>query len=194
MGVTFFGAVDRKIDPTTGKEKISSEYPAYTFPQQIENAREDIAQKKRALQTGAVDRESEGEYRLIIEREEKRLDDIERSRPKLSDSDKDNLASAYKDLTKGIAGTMPTYYDIHRNFVNAHEEHRRNSNPCIKVNGKTAELAEHNGIKVSKDGEMSRKEASRLAKIIGHNIGENTNMERLRKEGFSAGKPGRPRG
>ena len=180
MSVEFFGAIDRTRDG-----KISSEYPAWTFPRQIEMAREQITIKTNALESGSVDRYSEGEYRIIIDREVERLDNIEKSRPTLTNVEKDSCAKAYKDLTAGIQGTMPTYSDMHRNFIDAHEEHRKNSTPCIKVSGKTAELAESNGIRVSGSGEMRRKDASKLAKIIGHAIGENTNMERLRKEGYT---------
>ena len=187
----FFGVIDRKRDHKTGIEKISSEYPAWTFHQQLENAREELTQKERALATGSVDRESETEYRILIEREKAQLDAIEESRPNLSDADKDVCAKAYKDLTNGISASMPTLNDMHRNLVNAHEENRRNSKPCIKVSLKTAELAEKNGIKVTSNCEMSRKDASRLAKIIGHAIGEQTNMEYFRKEGWSSA--GRPR-
>lgn len=179
MSVQFFGAIDRTKDG-----KISSEYPAFTFPRQLDNAREEIGMKTRLLQSGSVDPASEGEYRAKLEREQERLDSIEKSTPNLNDVEKDLCAKAYKDLTDGVKGTMPSHSDIHRNFVDAHEEHRRNSTACIKVAGKTAELAEQNGIRVSDGGEMSRKDASRLAKIIGHVIGKNTNMERLRKEGF----------
>jgi len=185
--IEFFGAIDKSKDGT----KITSEYPAYTFPQQIENAKEGLAQKTRALQSGSVDRESEGEYRFLIEREELQLQEIEKSRPVLSDVQLDLCALCYKDLSKGIKDSMPTLYDIQRNFVDAHEENRRNSKPCIEVNAKTAGLAHGNGIRVSEGRKMSRKDASKLWKIIGHVIGQNTNVERLRKEGFS--KAGRPR-
>jgi len=43
--IKFFGDIDRSKD---GK-RITSEYPAYTFPQQIENAKEELAQKSRAF-------------------------------------------------------------------------------------------------------------------------------------------------
>ena len=192
MSITFYGAVDRKRDKETGENKISSEYPAWTFPQQIENAKEDLAQKERALQTGSVDRGSEGEYRLLIEREKKQLEAIEASRPKLNDVEMDTCDKAYKDISKGVGESMPTLKDMHRNFIDAHEENRRNQNPCIKVSGKTAEIAEQNGIRVTKDCEMSRKDAWKLGKILGHILGKPTNMERLRKEGYSG--VGRPRG
>lgn len=190
MGITFYGAVDRKRDKETGENKISSEYPAWTFPQQVENLKEDLAQKKRALQTGSVDRGSEGEYRLLIEREEKQLEAIEASKPKLTDVEMDMCDTAYKNIEKGVQDSLPTLKDMHRNFIDAHEENRLNQNPCIKVSDKTAEIASNNGIRVTKDCEMSRKDAWKLGKILGHILGKNTNMERLRKEGYSyAGRP-----
>jgi hypothetical protein len=178
MPIQFFTAIDRNKDG-----KIKSDYPAWTFPQQIENAKEEIGMKERALQSGSVDRESEGEYKLLLERESKRLEAIENSRPKLDAIQIDLCDKVYKDLKKGIQDSMPSYSDIHMNFVDGHEEHRRNSKPCIKVTGKTAELAQNNSIRVSDKGEMSRKDASKLYKIIGHAIGKDTNVERLRKIG-----------
>ena len=185
--IQLFGGIDRAKDG-----KITSEYPAYTFPQQIDNLKEEIGMKSRLLQSGSVDRESEGEYRILLDRDAKRLEEIENSKPKLTEVEKDICAKSYDDLSKGIKENMPTHNDIYRNFVNAHEENRKNSNPCIKVSGKTAEIADANGIRVTSGGEMSRKDASKLYKILGHITNQNTNVERLRKEGFSnAGRPRR---
>ena len=182
MAIQFFGAVDRKIDLRTGESKITSEYPAWTMPRQIEIMEEGIAQKKRAMDMGFVDRANTGEHQVIIEREEQRLKEIKESKPKLTDQEKDVCAKVYKEVTGDIQKTMPYYYDMQKGHVDAHEQHRINSQPNIKMSDKACEIAKANGIKVSSNGMVSRNAASKLAKLIGHAIGENTNMERLRKD------------
>lgn len=176
----FFGKVDR-----TKEGKISSEYPAWYFDRQTELLQESIDQKERALKGGHVPRESEGEYQIIIDREKKRLAEIIDSRPKLSGTDLDKCAKAYKSTIKEISNSMYTRSDSMRGFVDPHDEHKLNSTPCIKVTDVTAEIALQNGIRITDNGHMARKDAERLCKIIGRAIGENTNMERLRKDGKS---------
>jgi len=187
----FFGKIDR-----TKNGKVSSAYPAWYFDNQIEILEESIAKKKHALKGGFVARESEGEYRITIDREQKRLDDIIEGRPKLSDAEKDKCAKAYKHMTQEISRSMYTRSDMMRNFVDAHEENRNNTRPVIKASSDFAEMAEENGIRVTDNGMMARKDVEKLCKIIGRAIGENTNMERLRKDGNFPGMrgPGRPRG
>ena len=186
----FFGVVDR-----TKEGKISSEYPAWYFDRQVEIAEESIATKERSLKGGFVPRESEGEYRIAIDQEKKKLEQITSSIPKLSEVEKDKCAKAYKNMTNAISSSMYTRSDMMKNLVDAHDEHRLNSRPCIKASAEAAEIAIENGIEVADNGLMARKDAEKLCKIIGRAIGENTNMERLRKDGnyYGGGNPGRPR-
>lgn len=177
---SFFGEIDRNKDG-----KVASEYPAWTFPRQIENAKEEIDKKQRALDGGFVDRESEGEYKMAIERETERLTAIENSRPSLDKSEIDLCSKVYKSLVAGIGKTMPTRNDMHHNLIDAHDENRLNTSPSISVSADAAKMAQENEIRISDSGNMSRNDASRLAKILGHILGENTNMERLRRMGSS---------
>ena len=77
---SFFGEIDRNKDG-----KIASEYPAWTMPRQIANAREEIDKKERALEGGFVERGTEGEYKIQIAREQKTLTAIVESKPRYTD-------------------------------------------------------------------------------------------------------------
>ena len=179
----FFGKIDRTKDG-----KISSTYPAWYFDRQIETLEEGIAQKKRTLEGGFVERGNEGEYRINIEKEEKRLHDIIEGKPNLSAVEKDKCAKAYDHMAKEISSSMYNRSDMMKGFVDAHEEYRNNSKPCIKATNDFAEMAVENGIKVQDNGLMARKDVEKLCKIIGRAIGKSTNMERLRKDGRGPGR------
>ena len=105
------------------------------------------------------------------------MDKISSSRPKLKGKDKDDIAKGYKELGGQIAESMFTLSDMKRGTASAHEEARRMVKPIISVDPK---LAASCGVN-TKDGMVSRNDASKIYKIMGKLIGDNTNIEVLRK-------------
>ena len=174
--ICFFGEIDRT------DKGISSQMPAWSFQNQIEMAQESIDQKQRALDGGFVARDNEPEYRELIAKETVRLRAIVESRPKLTTEELDLCAKAFKELRGQIKAALPTYDDEKRNFVRPHDEYRRNKRPCIELkNESTVNMCIANGINVSEKMEITRDDAIRLQTIIGRLIGEDTNIERVRK-------------
>ncbi len=152
---------------------------------QLDDLREGIASKERAIARGDIDPASLPQMKQDIEKETERLEQILDSKPIISDKEKDELKKVHKSLGMLIGDSMFSRDDMRNGRADAHEEDRRNRQPCIKISGEMAELCINNGIKPTetKNGiELSRNDASRLWKMAGHTIGEPTNTEYLRKD------------
>ena len=168
----FFSKVDKDKDGNVG-----SPFPAWYFDSKVDSMKETIQQRERALERGDIPPDYIYQTREDLKRDKERLDSIESSKPRLSDTQSDSLGKAYKNLSEGISESMFTRDDMQRGFADAHEEARRMVKPCIKVN---PELARKCGID-TKDGMVSRNDASVILKIVGKSLGEETNVERLRR-------------
>lgn len=171
--IVFFGDVDKNKRGT-----ISSQYPAYTMLVHVDELKESIASKQRQLDRGVIPPADVPEAFEVLAREKARLEKIEASRPELSDGQKDRIAKEYKRLAKEISNSLFTRSEMQMGTASAHEEARRMVNPIIKVD---PEIAEACNIQTT-NGMVSRNDASRIFKIIGHTIGEATNVETLRKD------------
>jgi len=176
--INFFGATDRK-----GKkagEAITSTYPAFYFSTQLDELIEETEKQERVLRKGLVPPSEVPYVTADIEKNKKRIQEIEQNYPRLNDKERDEVWGVYKDLAKDISDSMFTRTEMKQGFADAHEEARRMSEPLIPIKGK--EKFFHNmGIKAT-GGKISRNDASRAYKIIGKVLGENTNVEKLRKD------------
>ena len=174
--IQFFGAVDK-----TKEGRITSEYPAWTFPRQIENFDEEILRKERALESGIVPRDNIHEHMVALDRDKARRDEIVNSKPSLSSKQKDTCAKIYSEVGTLISDSMSSYSDMQRLRRDAHKEYGINNTPSIKLPPEAAKVAHDNGIKITNDRMISREGASRLWKLCGHAIEKETNVEYLRK-------------
>ena len=182
--IEFFGAEDRFHGRKD--EGITSEYPSWYFKVALEELRESIAQKKRALESGNIPRSEIPYAEEALKRESKKMAQIISSVPKLSGPDRDGLAKVYKKLKGAIGDSMFTGYQMKKGLVDVHEEARRMADPIIDLKDEgEVMLAAKMGI-TPVNGKVSRNEASRMFKIIGRLIDEETNVETLRKEGFGS--------
>jgi len=172
--VTFFGSVDRNRDG-----KIASAMPAWYFDQFIEELEESIARKERSIKRGEIPA-SEIQYaREELKRETARLQEIMDSKPKLSGQLKDKVAKAYKLLGEHIADTLPSRSDELLGFASPHEELKKMKSPCIPINHEIAKMC---GLKTVR-GRITRDQAVTAYKMMGKALDDNTNVERLRKDG-----------
>lgn len=171
-GITFFGKVDKKGD------KVTSEYPSWMLDVHIDELRESVAQRERALERGDVAPSELGYIREALKKEKARLTEIEASKPSLSPDQTDKIAKEYDKLSKEIKDSLFSYDEMHKGLANPHEEARRMVNPCIKVD---PEVARACGVTPNEKGLVSRNDAAKVFKITGKYLGENTNIEALRK-------------
>ena len=174
--ISFFGKVDRNRDG-----RIVSEYPADYFKAHKEELKESIARKERELARGTIAPTEVMYAQQELAREKKRLDEIEKSTPKLTDIQKDELTQAREGLGMKIQDSMFTRSDMMLGLASAHEEASRMADPCIPLTKEEQGYAEACGIRVD-DGRVSRNNASRIYKIISQRIGEPSNVEALRKD------------
>lgn len=173
-GIQFFGSVDRTRDG-----KIKSAMPAYYNPRHVEELKEEIHQMEVAISNGYVSQGQVGDHKAKLKQKKERLDEIESSKPKLTAKQKDTLKNIHGELGEQIRDSMFTYSDMHRGTADAHKELERMKEPCIKVN---PEVAEACGVRVNRNGEVSRDGATKIYQIVGRNLGENTMVERLRRD------------
>lgn len=171
--IKFFGEVD-----LNKKGMKASEYPAWYFDRLIEDMEREVSRKEKALKAGQVRADMVNKIRAEVEMERERLYDIVNSKPKLSDVQKDKIAKEYKNLSEEIKDSMFTRSEMMLGFAPPHEEARRMSQPCIKID---PEIARSYGL-TPRNGMVSRNDAERVYKVIGKYIGENTMPEMLRRD------------
>jgi len=156
--------------------------------QHIDDMREGIESKKRAIARGDMPMDAIPMAKAEIDKEEARLNAILESKPKLSPQEKDMIANIHKELGEKISESMFTYDEMHKGFADPHKEVNRMMKPIIKIDKATAEICEENGIKVERSRNtllLTRNAASKMYKIIGRYLGENGNVEQLRRRGLS---------
>ena len=177
--IRLFGKVD-----INKQGKIGSSVPAWSMTTHLENLEEETASKRRQLERGQILPDRIMEVRAEIEREEKRIQDIKDSKPKLNERQENELWAHYKSLGKDIGNAMFSRDDMKLGLANSHEEARRVSQPVMKVDERVADFCSANNIPVTekRDGlHITRKGAELAYKYIGRYFNENSNTERLRK-------------
>jgi hypothetical protein len=178
--VTFFSKVD-----INKHGKIGSQMPAWTMTTLVEELREGIDRKERALEAGTIPSDDIMKTKENLKREKERYESIVSGRPELSETDENMLLKSYKTLGSEIGNSMFTRSDMKMGLADAHEEVRRMKDPIIGVNKDIAGLCEENGISVSKKNGanyVSRDGATKIWKIIGKYFGEPSNVESLRRD------------
>jgi hypothetical protein len=173
--IEFFGEVDRKGHRMDGL--ITSDYPAWYFDSQIEELEIGIEDKERALKMGYIHPTEVEITKRNLANEKDRLQKILESKPRLKATQKDRLSSVRNELGEEIRNTMFTRDEMEKGFASAHEEVRRQTNYFIKVD---PELASSLNVRHEK-GRVTREGAARIWKITGKLLGEETNVETLRR-------------
>lgn len=178
--IQFFSKVDRN---KAGKR--ASETPSWAMQSHIDNLRESIDSKKRMLERGNCPLDAVPQTQAEIRKEEARLNEILDSRPKTSPDIEDKLYKVYKSLGKDIQDTLFTRSDMKLGLASPHEEARRMTEPIIKVTKDIVELCKENEVPVNvKGGEafLTRNNATKVRQWIGKFLGEETNVEALRRD------------
>lgn len=180
----FYGKVDKNEKGTN-----SSEYPAWYMETHLDDYKESMDRRERAIQKGDIPVDSIPYERQELAKEKARYDAIMNSKPKIGDKEKDFLNKNYKDISTKISASMFTRSDMMFGTASAHEEAKRMVEPCIELTKEQLELAQDIEIKVV-NGMTSRNGASKLFKLIGKLVDRPTNIEWLRKDkATSAGRP-----
>ena len=104
------------------------------------------------------------------------------SKPKVTGRDKDALADFYKSLEGDIRDSMFTRTDMEKGLADPHQELERQKTPGFNIKPHS-KLFHQMGIPVS-GGKATRDQLCKAYKVAGKLLGENTNVERLRKDRY----------
>ena len=174
-GYTFFSEVDMRDG------KVASEYPVWMFRSLLEDLYEDIRRDEYSLKQGIVPESQLPAMRDRLKRNRVKVDQVENSRPVLSERQDNDLNKAEKHLAKEIRTKMFSRSDMKRGLADSHEEARRMVEPSIQVTPEVERLAEACNTKLTSDT-ISRGTAERLWKMARAFRGEVSNTEILRRD------------
>lgn len=177
VGVKFFGKID-----INRKGAIASEIPAWSMTAQLDDLREGLARKKRSIERGEIPLDGIPQLREEIRVEEEKLIKIEDSRPHLNDTQENEVNRVRKSIAKKISPTMFTRTEMRQGLADPQDEAKKMVQPIIKLDKGEIAMCEANEIPVSKDGMVSRNQASKLYKLTQRYFGESGNIEYLRKD------------
>jgi hypothetical protein len=166
-GFSFFGETDK-----------GSQYPAWTMVNQLKEIKEEYGQKERALASGLLDPASVPYIKEEIKKLHDKIESIAKSRPELTDKQKQKVEIEYGKLGNLIKDSLFTRSDMKLGLADAHEEARRMVNPLFTVDREVAIACKAKII----GGKVTRNDASKMFKIIGHYLVAATNIEHLRKD------------
>lgn len=182
--VKFFGRPDMYLDKETGEWKVSSSYPAWYFDRHIGMLKEDYDMSERAISSPGTEEVSIPEHKAKMERIKKRIKEIEESRPILNDRLKSICFNTYKKCKAAISDSLFSRSEMQKGLADAHEELRRQKEPIFSgFNDRGEEGLLFKLMNIQHvAGKYSRDQLVKAYKIIGRLLGEDTNIERLRKD------------
>lgn len=179
-----FGDVDK-----TKEGKVKSEYPSWYYEQQKDELEESIRHKQSMLDQDLVPGTEKALMRSRLKQESDKLSQIEESKPRFTEKELDEIAKMVKTGTGNANGTLSFKIsemmfkrsDEEKGIADAHEEARRISTPCIKLEPHEIEFVKACEVPISNDGKVTRGGAEKAWKIGRKIIGENSNTEILRR-------------
>jgi hypothetical protein len=175
--IQFFTDVDKKWDK--GDSTITATYPGWYFDQQLAEKKEEYRQRTRKPADDEIVSDVDPEYLNETRALATKIKALEEARPKLNGAQTTFLKKAVSELECGISESMFSYDDMHFGEASAHEELKRQLNPCIKIDKR---LATSLNLKSYKGGMVSRDDATIATQIMNKALGETSNIERLRRK------------
>ena len=172
--IQFFGEAD--LNDQGG---IKSEMPAWYFERHIDFMENNISRKQKMLDRGGIASDQVPRVREEIKAEKKKMKSIQDSRPVLTDTQQNRCYKAYENLARQIKETMPTRKESKDGLVDPYSEMHRMKDKHITVDPTIASAC---GVRPD-HGKISGDEANKCYQILGKILGENTNAERLRRDG-----------
>lgn len=166
--IVWFGEVD--LNKKTGMP--ASDYPAWYHDIQIEDLKEEIKASEKALDLDLYKGKDLMRMREQLSIKKNRLNQIEGSKPVITDIDKDKIAKSRQSLGSKIGASMFTSSEMMKGTADAHVEAERMVKPCIKIDNEyEASLVKSCGMHIV-DSKISRNNAERIWKIQGKILGE----------------------
>jgi hypothetical protein len=163
------------------KGKVASDYPAWYFSVHVDELAEDIRGLENAIEEGVYIGKKKRDALKQLETKKHRYEVITNGKPKLDGPVKDKVARSFNELGEDIKRSMFSYDESWKMTADAHEEATRMVNPCIPIKDDVVgSFAKERGMKVV-DGKVSRNDASIIWKCFAKALGEQTDIEHLRR-------------
>jgi hypothetical protein len=159
-----------------------SAVPAWMLDKQTGALAREVRQMESMIRNKQVPDDEIYSAQEDFERKKTRLDQINASKPVLNGMQKDRLAKVRDNLEVGITASNFTKSEMEHYLVDAHEEAKRMSEPCVEVDKLEAARM---GIKTDEEGKVSRNVAEMMWKMTSSLLGDrpnNPNTEMLRKD------------
>ena len=159
-----------------------SSIPAWSLPRNIDILESDVNKLGNMLDNKQIPIEEIPYQKADYEQKKKRLDEIKDSKPKLTGRQKDNLKSKRDELAVEINRAQFTRLEMDKGLADPHEEARRMSEPCIRVD---KEEARRMGVETDARGYVSRSKGEAMWKNMSSLLGDtvpNPNVETLRSD------------
>jgi hypothetical protein len=157
---------------------VGSYLPAWAYDQLIGDLQNDIRSDEIQIKQANISVDKVNELKRTVEKKKERLHEIESSKPKLAT---DKIWEIEKGIGEKIADSMFTRTDMMRGTADAHTEARRMSQPCITLNDSEANFAIGCNVVPNTSKMISRNQAAKVWKIARRFLGENSNIETLRR-------------
>ena len=180
VNVEFFGDVDRNKN-----NEITSELPAWFHREHLSILEEDADQLERQIERGDIPKLHISMTAQEIKTKREKIADIKAAIPKFTGANKNKISEAYFKLKNQIADSLPTHMENRKGYTQPREELDRMKSFHIPVD---KDLAKACNVKTNIAGKVSGDGANKMFKMFGRILGENENVERIRKEGKSESK------
>jgi hypothetical protein len=179
--IRFFSEVDVN---TKDPGKIGSSYPSWYLKNQLRILNENIEQEERELQSDSLPAANIPIKKAKIKKMKARLDQILEAKEALKPS-RDRLKGIIDELSPKLSEIMYRRSDETKGLVNPEEIHEHWTTPCVEISGDLAKVAVTNGMRVKKSGSgglINEIDAGKLWKFSRAALGEDTNLEKLRRD------------
>jgi len=162
-------------------KKIASTIPLWynrAYKEELENT---VAVMQHAIREGQVPEGRRAEYQANLKMLKERLQSMDDAAPKFNKKAIDYISRVVSSLSEKTRNAMFTRDEMMKGLVDANEEARRMTEPCIPLTEHEANWAKACNVKVY-GGKVSRTACELMWKIGRKILGESTNVEILRKE------------
>lgn len=179
--IKLFSETDLRTDDKGNITGRNCDYPRWYFPKIINDKREEIRQKKYAIESGRYPQGRLQEAKDGLRTAEKQLSKLEEAMPDFS-KNRDTLAGIADELGQSIAETMPTISQMKKGLDDPHRLVQVETTPCIEVkSARVANIANANGFKIT-NKKLTGGDATKLWQLCRTAIGESGNPEWLRRD------------
>lgn len=159
------------------------EWPTWYNEKPYEDLKEEKEAMERAEKRGSIDGDVRPFHNMRYKQISEKVAMLEADKPNRNPEEMDKLAKMRKRLGGEIADRLHTHTQMDGGFAKPHDELKRQMTRNIKITEEDAVLAKEYGIHLDPGQDVTRTEAEKMWKCAGKELGEETMVEILRRQG-----------